>query len=214
MSFIVVSYRVYSTLYNINKVLRELNTYSVLGFDVETRSIYTQEEIKEAKVLLKHPELVSPEYLIAIKQVARANGLSTPRLIKTTHFIFGISHTYSIILIAQDAKTEMALWYWVVNYPGKLLVHNTGFDLKICYQRTGKLPIDYEDTQLLAKTYINDAENWKAKVGLKVLMGNQYDPKWSLFEDYNVKNLKDKKFLDYAAIDGAAVQLLWEQMNE
>ncbi len=94
-----------------------------------------------------------------------------------------------------------------------MLIHNTGFDLRICYHRTGKLPLDYEDTQLLAKTYVNDADVWKAKVDLKSLMGDQYDPKWSLFADYNVKNLNDKHFLDYAAIDGASVCLLWRQIN-
>lgn len=211
---IKVEYESYASMYSILQVLKGLMKYQLLAFDVETRSIFPQEEIKKAKALLKHSELVSPEDLIAVKQVARADGLSTPVLVRTTHFVFGLSKSTSIVLIAQDAKTEMAIWNWVVKYPGKLLIHNTGFDLKICYQRTGKFPIDYEDTQLLAKTYINDAENWKSRVGLKILMGSSYDPKWMLFEDYNVANLKNKNFLDYAAIDGAAVQLLWSQLNE
>ena len=214
MSFIVVSYRVYNTLYNINKVLRELNTHSVLGFDVETRSIYTQEEIKEAKALLKKPELVDEDYLILVKQVARSSGLSCPKLIRTTHFVFGLSEEESIILIAGDEKIEAAIWKWVAKYKGTLLVHNTGFDFKICYDRTGVIPSNFEDTQLLAKTFINNAKNWKAKTGLKILVGDYYQPEWALFENYNPKSLNDKKFLDYAAIDGAAVCLLWRHLNE
>ena len=62
-----VEYDVYSTMYMIKKVLLQLNTFHVLGFDVETRSIYTVDEVAEAKALLKHPELVSAEDLILIK---------------------------------------------------------------------------------------------------------------------------------------------------
>jgi hypothetical protein len=209
-----VQYRVFNTMYSINKILRKLNTYPILGFDVETRSIYAQEEIVDAKKLLKHPELVIPDKLILLKQIARSSGLSNPRIIRTTHFIFGLGVNDSIILVAHDAKTESAIWNWLIWYQGKLLIHNSGFDLKICYQRTGQFPKDYEDTQLLAKTYINNADVWKAKVGLKELVGDYYDPKWSLFDDYNVKNLNDKKFLDYCAIDGGAVVLLWNQLEE
>ena len=205
MSYLKVTYEVYNTLFKINKVLKKLNTHSILAFDVETRSAYSQKEVKEAKDLLKHPELIKPEYLILVKQVAKSSGLSCPQLIHTTHFIFGLSETESVILIAPDKKTEVALWNWVVQYKGKLLIHNTGFDLKICYQRTGQFPVDYEDTQLLAKCYMNNAENWKARTGLKLLMGQYYDPKWSLFEDYNVEKLNNKDFVSYCSIDGAAV---------
>ena len=209
-----VKYKTFNTFYHINKILHKLNSIKLLAFDVETRSIYSQDEIAEAKNLLKNPELLSPKDLILSKQVAKSSGLSFPSLIKTTHFILGLSKNESVIIVAQDYKTEMLMWNWVVNYPGKLIVHNTGFDLKICYQRTKKFPIDYEDSQLLAKTLINDSETWKARVGLKILMGSYYDPKWSLFKDYDNKNLNDKKGLDYASIDGAATFYLWKLLQE
>ena len=214
MSYTKVKYEVFNTLYNINKELRKLSKLPVLGFDVETRSAYSVEEIEEAKALLKKPEEVDPDHLIHVKQVARSSGLSNPAIIVTTHFIFGLSEDETVILISHDERTEKAIWNWLVKYQGKLLIHNTGFDLKICYQRTKQIPVDYEDTQLLAKCYINNAENWKAKVGLKVLMGSYFNPKWSMFEDYNIRNLNDKEFLDYCAIDGAAVVMLWNQLKE
>lgn len=214
MSYIKVKYEVFNTLFSIRKKLKELNKIRVLGFDTETRSAYSQEEIKEAKHLLKKPELVDPEYLIDIKLVARSSGLSHPSIIRTTHFIFGISEDESVILVAPDSKTEMLLWEWVANYTGKFLIHNSSFDLKICYQRTGKLPVDFEDTQLLAKCFINNAENWKSKVGLKELMGGYYNPRWSMYEDYNIKNLNDKDFLEYCAIDGGSVVKLWYQLKD
>jgi hypothetical protein len=214
MSYIEVKYEVFGTLYSINKQLQILNRLPVLGFDVETRSMYTQEEIKEAKKLLKKPEEIHPDHLIHVKQVARSSGLSNPRIILTTHFIFGLSENEAIIFIAHDQRAEIVIWDWLVKYKGKLLIHNTGFDLKICYQRTGRLPADYEDTQLLAKSYINNAIDWKGKTGLKELMGGYYNPKWSLFEDYNIRNLRDKQFLDYCGIDGVSVVKLWNQLQE
>jgi hypothetical protein len=214
MSYTEVKYEMFGTLYSINKQLQILNRLPVLGFDVETRSMYTQEEVKEANKLLKKPEDIHPDHLIHVKQVARSSGLSNPRIILTTHFIFGLSEDEAIIFVAHDQRTETVIWDWLVKYKGKLLVHNSGFDLKICYQRTGRLPVDYEDTQLLAKCYINNAIVWKGKTGLKELMGGYYNPKWSLFEDYNIRNLKDKQFLDYCAIDGAAVVKLWNQLQE
>lgn len=214
MSHIKVDYTVFNTLYNIKKELKVLETFPVLGFDVETRSAYTPEEIKEAKKLLKAPDLIHPDHLINIKQVAKSSGLSNPSIILTTHFIFGLSENKTVILIAQDTKTEKMLWEWVANAENKLLIHNTGFDLKICWQRTGKLPVNFEDTQLLSKLYLNNAENWKSRVGLKVLMGSYYNPKWSLFEDYSVKDLNNKDFLEYCAIDGASVVKLWNQLQE
>lgn len=201
-------------MYAINKVLKKLSKTSILGFDVETRSVYSKENIAEAVKLLKEPELVATDYLVFLKQVARTTGLSFPPLVKTTHFIFGLSREESVILIAPDKKTEERLWNWLVNYKGKLLIHNTGFDLKICHHRTNKFPVDFEDTQLLSKCYLNNSNSWKAKVSLKHLMSYYYDPKWSMFDDYDIKNLRDDKFLDYAAIDGAAVYYLYELLED
>lgn len=201
-------------MYSIRKALRTLSQLSLLGFDVECRSAYTVEEIEEAKSLLKKPELVDPEHLINVKLVARSSGLSNPIITRTTHFIFGIAEDESVILVADNPDTEQMIWNWLITYKGKTIVHNAGFDLKICFQRTGRLPLDYEDTQLLAKTFINNADNWKSKVGLKELMGGYYSPKWSLFEDYNIRNLNDPNFLMYAAIDGASTFKLWHQLQE
>jgi hypothetical protein len=197
-------------MYTINKMLKTLNLRDIISFDVETRSVYSKANIAEAKNLLKSPELVHPDYVVFLKQVARSSGLSFPSLIKTTHFIFGTSKSDAVVIIAHDKKTEIVLWNFVVNFKGKLLIHNAGFDLKICHQRTNRFPVNFEDTQLLAKCYINHCDTWKSKVGLKSLMGSYYIPKWSLFEDYDVKNLNNQDFLTYASIDGAATYYLYE----
>ena len=211
-SYIEVTYKAYATSYSINKALKELNTRVLLSYDCETQSIYSLEEREEAKCLLKESNM-EPSDIRLSKLVAKSSGLSYPSLVKVTHFIFGISNHESVILIAHDRKTEMIIFDWMIAYRGKLLIHNSLFDLKIVYERTDKLPNDYEDTQLLAKTFLNHTEDWKAKTGLKHLMASQYDPKWELIDTYDIQDYKDEAFLRYCAIDGAATFKLYEELR-
>jgi len=217
MGIINVNYEVASTSYTIGQMLRKLSGIPLLSFDTEVQSVYSQEEIKEAKQLVKSKEF--PEYSRddqkLLKQVAKASGLSNPSLVKVTHFIFGVSEDFSYILISTNPQTEQRIWEWVSNYQGKLVIHNALFDLKIMYNRVQQLPLDYEDTQIEAKCLINDADEFKARVGLKLLMGEYYDPKWTLLDEegYNSTDYKKESFLNYAAIDGAATFKLYQLLT-
>ena len=213
MSYIKVSYEVCSTPWHTKKMLQKLKQYDRLGFDTETQGVYTKAQRKEATKLLKE-ENVRPDHRKLALLVANNSGLSFPSLVRVTHFIFGISESESVILITQHPQEEFMIWNWIAEYKGLLLIHNTLFDLKLMYHRIGKFPEFYEDTQLLAKCLINNADVWKAKVGLKDLMGSYYNPKWTLMEDYEPTNLKDPDFLDYAGIDGGAVVKLYENLEE
>ena len=212
LEHIHVNYKLYNTDFTIQKALHKLDDLPMISYDCETQALYSIEEKAEAKDLLKGD--LSYEDKKLCKLVARSSGLSNPRLIKVTHFIFGLSKSESIICIANNRRTEIMIFNWLSKFKGKVIIHNSLFDLKIMYERIGKLPLDYEDSMLLAKTLINNVDDWQAKVGLKDLMESQFDPKWSLFANYDVVNLKDKAMLDYAAIDGAATYKLWEDIQE
>jgi len=214
MSYTKVETNLVASSYGITKILKDLSVHKLLSFDTETRSVYTKDEVKAAKTMLKDEDDIRTEDLRLVKLVAKSSGLSYPSLIKTTHFIFGLSPTHSVVIITNSINEEMKIWYWVINFKNKLIIHNSMFDLKICYQRTGKIPIDFVDTMLLAKTLINNADNWKAKVGLKDLMGSEYDPKWSLYNNYDVENLKDEDFISYCGIDGAATFGLYNELQK
>lgn len=208
-----VSYEVYSTRYFIDKMLNKLFQCPILSFDTETRGVYTPEERKEAKELLKDLDLPLNSKRLALL-VENSSGLSFPSIIAVTHFIFGTSPKSSVILICEDPQLEIHIWNRIAEYQGMLAIHNTLYDLKIMFNRIGVLPCDYEDTQLLAKCLINHANTWKAKVGLKDLMGDDYDPRWLEMNDYEPENLRDPTFLRYAAIDGAATFKLWYDLQE
>jgi len=207
---IEVEYKLYTSTYSIrNKIPELLANNSIISFDCETRSVYNKSDRDDAKEYLKQVTTADPLYSQA-RMVAESSGLSYPSLVRTTHFLFGESKNKSHIVVCYTRELEVYLWNLIADYKGKLLVHNALYDLKIMYQRTGKLPIDYVDTALMVKCLINHTEIWKAKVGLKGLMGEYYDPRWSLMNDYEPVNLKDNEFIRYCSIDAASTYYLHE----
>jgi hypothetical protein len=200
---IKVTYDTYNTRYFIDRALNELFQLPLLSFDTETRGLYTPEERAQALELLKDENLPVDTKRIALL-IANNSGLSFPSLVEVTHFVFGTSEDYSKILVCEDPKLEMHIWNRIAEYDGLFAIHNTLYDLKIMYNRLRKLPLHYDDTALMAKCLVNNAENWRSKVGLKDLMGDYYHPSWALFDEYEPENLRDPKFLLYAATDGAA----------
>lgn len=212
-SVIEVKYKVASTNYSIRKVLSALKDYDTLGFDTETKGVYSKQERKDAVQFLKNED-IDPDNKRQALLVSGNSGLSFPALVNVTHFIFGISKSESVVVICSDHKTEMMVWKWVAEFKGLFLVHNALFDFKIMYHRVGKFPKNYIDTSLEAKCLINHVNIWKSKTGLKEIMGSYYKPRWSELEEYEPDNSHDPVFVEYASIDGAAVVYLWELIQE
>lgn len=198
--------------WQIQQKLAKLNAETLMAFDIETSGLYSKEQRKEALKLLDEDLSLYHHKLVSI--VANNSGLSFPSLSKTTHFVFGKSRSHSVVLVPPNHHTEILIWNWLRNYRGKLLIHNSLFDLKVMFHRIGDLPHDYDDTALMVKTLINNSDVWKAKIGLKDLMGEYYSPAWSVFDSYEPENPLDTNFLDYAAIDGAATYHLHELILE
>lgn len=209
-----VSWTLYTSTYAIRNTLpKVLASRNLLSFDTETRSVYDKETRKEAADYLKEGNVKDWLYKQA-RVVAASTGLSFPSIVKTTHFVFGESKDTSHVIVCDSDEKEMLVWKLVAEYEGMLLVHNSLFDLKIMYQRVGCLPKNYIDTALMVKCMINHVNIWKAKTSLKELMGEYYNPKWSLMNDYEPESLKNENFIEYAATDGAATFYLWEIIQE
>lgn len=209
-----VTCEVHATRWTIQKFLNEeLCNHAVWSFDTETAGVYSMAERDEAEDYLKGDDL-DPDAKRKALQIANNSGLSYPSLVKTTHFIFGVSESHSVILICDNHYLELLIWNAIADYNGMLLVHNASFDLKIMMHRVHRMPKNWEDTQLLAKCLTNNCEVYKSKVGLKDLMGSYYDPMWSLFNEYEPEDLKNPAFIKYCAIDGAATIKLWYDIQE
>lgn len=211
---IKVEYKVFSTLFAIKRELKRIEaTYTEVSFDIETRSIYDKENRKLAKEV--NHDVIDIEEENTLSLITNASGLSHPSIVRTTHVILGLSTDESVVFVIDD-KLEQFLFDWLVNTDLKIIIHNATFDLKMVHHRTGKFPKDFEDTQQLAKSIINDCNNYHSRTGLKLLVGKYFPPKWAMKEDtdYEVANLKDEDFLLYCAIDGAATLLLYRLLKD
>jgi hypothetical protein len=209
-----VTYDLYASTYAIKKhVPKILGKFEMLSLDTETRSTYNKETRKEASAYLKEGYVKDEMYKQA-RVVSASSGLSFPSIVNTTHFIFGESKTHSSIIVCDSEEKEMMMWQMIADYQSTFLIHNALFDLKIMYQRIGRLPKNYIDTSLLVKCLINHVNVWKAKTSLKELMGEYYESKWSIMNEYEPENLKNKDFLAYCAIDGAATMYLYDLIQK
>ena len=213
-NFVKVDNTILSSTYKIrNELPKIFAAHSMLSFDCETRSVYEKELRTEAKTYLKDAP-TSDSYYKQARIVSESSGLSFPSIVKTTHFILGISKNKVYTVICKTPEMELFIWNLVADYAGMFLVHNSGFDFKICKQRTGKLPKNFTDTQLLAKCLINHVDIWKSKVGLKELVGDYYPPSWALYSDYEPADYKNPDFLKYCGWDGSAVWTVYELMKD
>ncbi len=189
------------------------NDKQLVSVDTETHGIYSHEERKEARQLLKQEDL-SMQTIKLLRLISSNSGLSHPSLMRTTHFIFGLSKDCSIILLPSSLEEELMIWEMMLKFEGTYLVHNALFDFLTMYHRIGVLPPNFTDTSLLAKCFLNHVDVWKAKTGLKELMSDFYDPSWALFDNHEPEDPSDPKVLQYAATDGAATFYLYELIRE
>jgi hypothetical protein len=204
---IEVEYELRVSSWAIKDKLADLVDIDHMSFDIETKGLYGKEQRKEALKLLDMNLDLYTHKLASV--VANNSGLSFPSLVETTHFIFGLSESKSIVLVPPNRQSELFIWGWLSKYPGLLLIHNALFDLKVMYHRIKCLPKRYDDTALMLKTLINNSDVWKAKIGLKENMGGFYAPSWALYDEYEPEDSRNPKFLEYASIDGAATFKLW-----
>ena len=213
MNYTKVDYTVYTSAWSIREKLKELVSVPLLAFDLEARSMYTKEEIKEAEGLLDVLPIGSEDHKLC-SVVSRSSGLSYPSIVKATHWLFGLDEHTAIIMIAHTDIEETMIANWVADYEGLLLIHRATFDLSIVYNRTNRLPKNIVDTQLMAKCLVNDVDILKARTGLKHLMGSYYPPQWGMYEDYDILDLKDKAFLEYCSYDVSATIKLYNMLQD
>jgi DNA polymerase I-like protein with 3'-5' exonuclease and polymerase domains len=210
-----VNYTCSNKLYTIMTTLNNLaKNYSILGCDFESCSRWSDEEKEEMKQFLEdHPE-TDREEKRQIKQFIESDGLSHPSLTYITHFQVAWSPNDSFVAILDTEEKRKRVFNWIINTEVKQLWHNLSFDGKHIMYHTGKLPKNYEDTEILAKTLLNHVNTFEAKTSLKHLMGYRYGD-WAISADsFNISQIYDKNLIKYAATDSTATYALWEEMQE
>lgn len=208
---IQVTYKATSNVYIANGYLAEISAHPVISFDFETAVKYTPAELASFKEEL---ETNPPKRRrVELQSKLDATALGHPSHCTITHCSIAISDHEAYVFILDNPKITSRVLEYLVSSPQKQILHNASYDFRFLHYFTGKMPTDYEDTQLFAKTILNHVEVHKATVGLKELAGKWYGD-WGLSADnFTTNSYYDPKMLRYSATDAAATYKLWLSIN-
>ena len=185
-------------------------TVPIVACDFEAASRYTDEEKEEFKAQLETASRLDKHLL---QQRIDSSGLSHPSLSRLTHMSLAYSETEAYVFIFDNQEIQDTVLNWIVTTPIKQVWHNLCFDGKHIMHNTGKLPIDYEDSQILAKTLLNHVDNSKSATGLKHLMDYKFGA-WAVSSDnFTLVNMYSPELIHYAAIDACATLTLWNEIT-
>lgn len=206
-----VNYKSTSNPYIAMQLLRSLP--SVIACDFETASKYTDSDKLVMQAELDSIELKTSPRALELAQRIRSDGLSHPSMVDITHLSVAWSDSDAIVIITDTPKLRSLVYNWLTTTDRLQIWHNASFDFRLIYHNTRKFPINYEDSQILAKTILNHVEVHKANTGLKHLQGWKYGS-WGLSADhFNMSQMYDEEILQYAAIDAAATFSLWQELQ-
>jgi len=209
----------YQSSKDLNVIIDVLTTkekeYSVLAMDFEACSKWSNEEKEEMKQFLKdHDEDTSREEKRQIRQFIESDGLSHPSLAYVTHFQIAWNDHESFVAILPTDRHRQWVFRWLTKTDVKQIWHNASFDFKHILYNTGRLPKNFDDTDILSKTLLNHVNILEAKTGLKHLMGYKYGD-WAISADsFNISQMYDPDLIKYAATDPCATYALWEEIQE
>ena len=200
---IKVNYTVVGTAYAVSKVLNSLP--DTVALDFEAASIFTDLQRKTMKEQLETLDKTRhPKKYRELRSKVASSALTHPKYVQITHLAIGLSETEAIVVVFTSPQIEKIVMKWLTTTKTMQIWHNLSYDGRLIHHRTGLLPINYEDTQILAKTIVNHVEIYKAKTGLKDLAGAKYGD-WGISTDnFVMTNLWDEKVIEYTAIDGCA----------
>ena len=205
-----VNYQSTNNVFQASLWLRKLP--ATVALDFETASNWSDEEKQIYRDQLTNDDSLSFRERRLLQQRIDSDGLSHPSLSRITHMSLAISDSTAYVFVIDNRLIERMLMNWLITTTIKQIWHNAGFDFKLIMYRTGKCPLNYEDTQIQTKCLINHCENQKSKTGLKELMGHRYGS-WGISEDnFNISQMYEPRVLQYAATDACATYSIYEQL--
>ena len=192
-------------------VVEERNP-SIVACDFETASKWTSVQKAQFKEQLEIHEPDTEDY-IWLQQQIKSDGLSHPSLVRITHLSVAVSETESFV-ITISLESEVAICEWLCETEIKQVWHNASFDFKHVYFRTQNVPKLFEDSELLAKCYLNHTQNHLAKTGLKELAKSVYG-NWGdgVKDSFSLEHMHDERLIHYAGIDTQATLFVWNEFS-
>ena len=189
------------------------NLPELFAADFEVASKWTVKEKEKIKNTINTYKLSFKREKTLLQQL-NADGLSHPSLTSITHLSIAKSNKDSYVIVCDNERIRSLILNFLITTDKKQLWHNSIFDFKHIFYHTKALPKSYEDTQLLSKSLLNDANSFKDRTGLKELMGYAYGD-WAIAKDnFALETMWDIKTIRYSAIDSCATYKLYEDIKE
>jgi hypothetical protein len=181
--------------------------------DFETAIHYSKEVVEEAKLKMLDEELPKRER-VRYQSIANATALGHPSHCTITHCSIAYNEKDAYVFIIDAKAIADVVLDFLTTTTQKQVWHNYSYDGRFLMYYANKNAIDIEDTQILAKTLVNHVDVFKAKTGLKDLMGSWYGD-WGISSDnFTIEQQYEEHVLKYAAIDAAATYKLWFYLND
>jgi len=189
--------------------LRDLPDLFAADFECAVK--YTPAEIEQFKKELENEP--TKQRSIELTSKLSATALSHPSHTCLTHFSAASSESDGFVLIIDNEHIAQILLNYLVTTTKTQIWHNASFDFKHILYYTGKMPLNYEDTQIRAKCLMNHVEPWKAQTGLKQLAGHMYG-NWGISADnFSVDQMYEDRVIKYACTDACATYWLYHAID-
>ena len=150
---------------------------------------------------------------IELRAKINATALDHPSHCQITHCSIAYSDNEAYVFIFDNPKITSRVLNYLTHSNQKMILHNASYDFKHLQFHTGQMPLNYEDSAILAKCILNHCDKTKATVGLKELAGKWYG-EWAISPDnFDLSQMHDLKVLLYAATDSCATFKLYHSMR-
>lgn len=190
-----------------------INLPNLFAADFETASKYTQQEKNTFLYRLQNQKLSFEEHRLLLQKYT-SNGLSHPSLSVITHFSMAYSNTEGFVIICDNDNIRKLVCNFLVTTDKTQIWHNACFDFLRIHYLTNRVPKNYLDTQLMAKSLLNNANPLKDKTGLKELMEYAYGD-WAVSKDsFTLEEMWKEETIRYSATDSCATFKLYEDIQK
>ena len=189
------------------------NLPELFAADFEVASKWTVKEKEKIKNTINTHKLSFKREKTLLQQLT-ADGLSHPSLTSITHLSVAKSNKDSYVIVCDNERIRSLILNFLITTDKKQLWHNSLFDFKHIFYHTKALPKSYEDTQLLAKSILNDADSFKDRTSLKELMQYKYGT-WAISkDDFVLEEMWSSDTILYSATDSCSTFALYQDILE
>ena len=207
---IAVNYEYTNNLYKAKQWLNNLPDLFAADFEVASKFTKKQKEVLK----LRLENCYNNEKQRILLQQITSDGLSHPSLTYITHLSIGWTDRDSYVIVCDTEQIRELILNFLITTNKLQLWHNSIFDFKHIKYHTNVIPLNYLDTQLLARSILNDADSFKDRTGLKELMSYAYGS-WAVAkESFTLEEMWDENMLRYTATDPCATYKLYQDILE